>query len=79
MTEIFVLVTYGTFTSQGKNHSRRACYGMLEMLFIWGFLILFGTLVLRGKTLRGTGLLQRKSLVIPTTRHISYSEPVSFF
>lgn len=49
-TKIFVLVTYGTFTSQEKNHPRRACYGMFDMLVIWGFLVLFGTLVLRRKT-----------------------------
>lgn len=46
----FVLVTDGTFTSHKTNHPRRGCYGMLDMLGVWGFLVLFGTLVLKGKT-----------------------------
>lgn len=57
-TEIFVLVTYGTITSQEKNHPRRA-YGMFDMLVFWSFLVLFGTLVLKGKT-RGDKVTSEK-------------------
>lgn len=53
------------------------------MLWYVGYFGLFGfvwdSLGAERKDIGETGLLQRKSLVIPPTRHISYSEPVMLF